>query len=265
VIVLEAIKLLESELRRACDSVWVADAPQEVQVERLMRKRSLSREDAQQRVQAQSAQKDKVAAADVVIRNKGSYDDLWKQVTAEWKKIAPGAETLPPARKIAVGDFVVERGRPRDSQTIAEFISRASKGAQKMATDDVMASFGDKAYMLLKAKSSLVGLAGWQVENLVVRTTDLYMEDQLEPAQGLEMLVKEVERASGDLLCEASLVFPTETLAAHANVWATLGYERRTPDALGVQAWQDAAFESMPSGSVLFFKQLRQDRILRPI
>ena len=34
---------------------------------------------------------------------------------------------------------------------------------------------------------------------------------------------------------------------------------------LGVQAWTDAAHESMPKASALFFKQLRTDRVLRPI
>jgi dephospho-CoA kinase len=265
VIVLEAIKLLESELRHACDSIWVTDAPQEVQVERLMRKRRLSRADAQTRVLSQSAQADKVAAADVVIHNTGSYDELWKQVTAQWKKISPAADATPLVQKAALGDFSVERGRPRDSESIAEFITRASKGRQKMTPDDVMAGFGDKAYMLLKSRKDLVGVAGWQVENLVVRTTDLYLEDQVEAAPALDLLIKEVERASGDLQCEASLAFPGSSLAAHAEAWTKLGYERRTPNALGVQAWQDAASESMPSGSVLYFKQLRQDRILRPI
>jgi dephospho-CoA kinase len=230
-----------------------------------MRKRGLSREDARQRVQAQSAQKEKVSAADVVIENKGSYDDLWKQVTDEWKKIAPEPETPPAVQKAASGEFSVERGRPRDSRAIAEFITRASKGGQKLGTDDIMATFGDKAYMLLKSKGDLVGLAGWQVENLVVRTGDLYMEAQVEPSRALELLIQEVERTSGDLQCEASLVFPTENLVVNTDVWTKLGYERRAPDALGVQAWQDAAAESMPPGSVLFFKQLRQDRVLRPI
>ncbi|RPJ20392.1 MAG: dephospho-CoA kinase [Chloroflexi bacterium] len=72
VIVVEAIKLLESGLSAQCDAVWVADAPQEVQIERLMRKRSMSREDAIQRVRSQSAQKEKIEAADVVITNHGS-------------------------------------------------------------------------------------------------------------------------------------------------------------------------------------------------
>ncbi len=265
IVVLEAIKLLESDLRQGCDSIWVTDAPQDVQVERLMRKRGLSRADAKQRVHAQSAQQDKLAAADVVIENKGSYDDLWKQVTDQWKRIAPDAETLPPVQKVAAGEFSIERGRPRDSQAIAEFITRASNGAQRPGADDVMATFGDKAYMLLKSNGTVVGLAGWQVENLVVRTGDLFMQPDLEPGAALEMLIQEVERTSGDLQCEASLIFPTPSLAAHTDVWAKLGYERRAPDALGVQAWQDAAAESMPAGSVLYFKQLRQDRVLRPI
>jgi dephospho-CoA kinase len=103
------------------------------------------------------------------------------------------------------------------------------------------------------------------VENLVARTTDLYLEDDIEPTKAFEILIKEVERASSDLQCEASLLFPEGTLSKQDGVWKSLGYERRTPEALGVQAWQDAAFESMPANSALYFKQLRQDRVLRPI
>ena len=266
VIVVEAIKLLESDLRQLCDAIWVTDAPQEVQVERLIRKRGLTRDEALQRIMGQSAQMEKVAAAGVVIRNTGSYEDLWKQVTAQWKKISPSGDTIPVVQKTETGRLEIQRGRPRDSKSIAELVTRLSKGAKSMTTDDVMASFGDKAYMLLRMQARLVGIAGWQVENLVARTTDLYLEDDLDPVHGLEALISEVERASRDLQCEASLVFPSEELAAHSEAWAKLGYERRAPEALGVQAWQDAALESMPARGVLpYFKQLRQDRVLRPI
>ena len=266
VIVVEAIKLLESDLRQLCDAIWVTDAPQEVQVERLIRKRGLTRDEALQRIMAQSAQMEKVAAAGVVIRNTGSYEDLWKQVTTQWKKISPSGDTIPVVQKTETGRLEIQRGRPRDSKSIAELVTRLSKGAKSMTTDDVMASFGDKAYMLLRMQAQLVGIAGWQVENLVARTTDLYLEDDLDPVHGLEALISEVERASRDLQCEASLVFPSEELAAHSEAWAKLGYERRAPEALGVQAWQDAALESMPARGVLpYFKQLRQDRVLRPI
>jgi dephospho-CoA kinase len=268
VIVIEAIKLLEGELRNRCDTVWVTDAPQQVQVERLMRKRSMSQEEALQRVQAQSAQKEKLDAANVVITNNGSYDDLWKQVSEAWKHLFPTQEAGPAtmvATKPAVGSFSLQRGKPRDAEKIAALITRLSKGKQTMTKDQAMEAFGEKAFLLLLMDNHLVGIAGWQVENLVARITDLFLDHGVAPDKALPLMLQEVERASGDLQCEASLVFPPIDLVGFDSVWKQLGYERRAPDALGVQAWEDAARESMPRGSALFFKQLRTDRVLRPI
>ena len=267
VIVIEAIKLLESELRQMCDTVWVTYAPEEVQVERLMRKRNLKRDEAQQRISAQSAQGEKITAANVVIRNIGSYDDLWKQVSNAWKQVVPAADLTQPTiiKKGAVGEFSVSRGKPRNSQAIANLITRLSNGKQKLGADDVMAQFGDKAYMLLQSGKDIVGVAGWQVENLVARTTELYLESGIDTAKALETLITEVERASNDLQCEASLIFAPAELGTHIETWKKLGYERRAPDTLGVQAWTDAALESMTKDSLLFFKQMRLDRVLRPI
>jgi dephospho-CoA kinase len=268
VVVVEAIKLLESGLRDQCDVVWVADAPQQVQVERLMRKRGMSQEEALQRVQAQAAQKEKVAAADVVITNNGSYDDLWKQVSEAWKRIPAAQEGGPTTQvmpKPAAGALSLQRGKPRDAQKIADLVTRLSKGKRAMSQDEVMEAFGDKAFLLLQMENNLVGMVGWQVENLVARITDLFLDRRVAPDQALPLLIQEVERASSDLQCEAALIFPPIDLVGFDSVWKHLGYERRSPDTLGVQAWEDAALESMPKGSALFFKQLRTDRVLRPI
>lgn len=265
VVVLEAIKLLEGDLHKACDSLWVTDAPQDVQVARLVRKRGMSPAEARHRVQVQAPQSSKVSAADVVIHNTGSYESLWQQVTAQWKDLGLAMEPAPEPKKIAGGSLEVQRGRPRDSSFIAELLTRLGPGGHRFSAADVMAAFGDKAYMLLKVNGGLVGLAGWQVENLVARTTELYMDEGLDIQKALEALIHEVEKASRDLQCEASLIFLGEKLASHSAVWASLGYERRTPTTLGVQAWQDAAAESMPDQSTMYFKQLRQDRVLRPI
>ncbi len=266
VVAVEAIKLLEGGLRSQVDTIWVVYAPEEVQVERLMRKRGFSREEALARVRSQPSQEQKVAAAKVVLRNTGSYEELWKQVTAAWKHIYPATDTGPVALKPAAkGELRVQRGRPRDSQNIAELLNRLSGHAQNLSADDVMAAFGEKAYLLLQQGEQIVGVTGWQVENLVARVSDLYVAPDVPFEQALEALLKEVERASQDLQCEAALIFPVPSLAAQENVWKKLGYERRTPQSLGVQAWTDAAIESQPAGTVLFFKQLRQDRILRPI
>ncbi len=267
VVVVEAIKLLESDLRNHCDAIWVTDAPQDVQVERLVRKRGMSQDEALQRIHAQSAQKEKLAAARVVITNRGSFEDLWKQVSEAWKTTFPSQET--PATlvtpKPAAGTFSLQRGKPRDSQKIADLVTRLSKGKHAMTKDEVMEAFGDRAFLLLQLDNELVGIAGWQVENLVARTTELYLDPRVTADKALPLILAEVEKASSDLQCEASLVFPPMDLVGFDSVWKQIGYERRSPERLGVQAWTDAANESMPKGAALFFKQLRTDRVLRPI
>jgi dephospho-CoA kinase len=272
VIVIEAIKLLEGDLRKVCDTIWVTNAPEDIQVERLMRKRGMNRDQAAERIRMQPAQSAKVAVANIVITNSGSYDSLWKQINAVWKEIVPSASSVEPEtiirRQLATqstGEYVVKRGKPKNSAAIAELITRLSKGARKMTADNVMEEFGEKAYMLLELDQKIVGLAGWQVENLVTRTTDIFLEEHVDLKKALELLIKEVERASGELQSEASLIFPMKELAAQEQLWKQFGYEKRTPETLGVQAWQDSAIESSSAGSALLFKQLRQDRVLRPI
>lgn len=271
VVVIEAIKLLEGELRNVCDSIWVTNAPEVIQIERLMRKRGFTRDQAKERIHMQSAQSAKVAVANIVITNTGSYEELWKQVSEAWKEIVPGAKEAPTEtitiKKPATptGEFTVQRGKPKNASAIAELITRLSKGAVSLTASDVMENFGDKAYMLLQQDGNVVGVAGWQVENLVTRTTDIFLEDNLERGKALEILIKGVEGASSELQSEASLIFAMKDLSDQETLWQKLGYEKRTAETLGVQAWQDAALESAPTESALFFKQLRQDRVLRPI
>jgi dephospho-CoA kinase len=266
VIVIEAIKLLEGKLARACDTVWTTYAPETIQKARLMEKRGLNAHEALLRIQAQSPQEGKTSAANVVIRNTGSFEDTWTQVVAAWKAISPVTDTSPVImRKAVAGEFSVQRGRPRDSADIAALITRLSGGNRPFSSHDVMAAFGDKAFLLLMADKQLVGLAGWQVENLVARTTEFYIDPGIAIAKALKILVTEVEHASQDLQCEASLLFLPSQLAAQADTWNELGYSHRTQQTLGVQAWQDAAQESQPPNTTLLFKQLRQDRVLRPI
>lgn len=265
VIVIEAIKLLESELRNVCDAVWVVHVPEETQIQRLMEKRGMSRDEASQRIHFQSAQHQKLAAANVVIQNTGSFEQTWQSVAATWKKINPRTDTLQITTKQADGEFVVARGRPRDSASIAELVTRLSGEAKSMSQEDVMAAFGEKAFLLLQLNGQNVGVAGWQVENLVARTTEFFIDPSVPAEAGLKTLMDEVERASGELQCEASLLFLPPNLAALQGTWKQLGYEPRSPQSLGVQAWSDAAIESAQPSTTLFFKQLRQDRVLRPI
>jgi dephospho-CoA kinase len=89
VVVIEAIKLLEAGYRQLCDSIWVAAAPEQIQIDRLMERRGMSEAGARQRILAQPAQAEKVAAANVIIYNDESLEKTWRQVSSHWEKIFP--------------------------------------------------------------------------------------------------------------------------------------------------------------------------------
>ena len=268
VIVIEAIKLLESGMAKSCDKVMVTYAPPETQIARLTQNRHMTEAEARQRITAQPPQEQKMAAAGVVIRNIGTFEDTWRQVVTAWQKFAPAAAAEPePVKKTTTpqGELSVLRGAPRHSAEIADLINKLKQTGIPLTRADIMAAFGERAFMILQVGPNLVGVIGWQVENLVSRTTDIYIDPSIPVAQALPVLVNEMERASKDLQCEASLIFVAPDLAQDESLWKGLGYERRTPDTLGVLAWQEAAQESMPANTVLLFKKLRQDRVLRPI
>lgn len=84
VVVVEAIKLIESGLAQELDAVWIVTCTREQQVERLVQRRGLPLEVALQRIDAQAAIEAKLSLADVVIDNSGRLEDTWRQVRAAW-------------------------------------------------------------------------------------------------------------------------------------------------------------------------------------
>jgi dephospho-CoA kinase len=87
VIVYEAIKLIEAGRVEMCDAIWVVTARPEVQLQRLMRYRALSEAEAQQRINAQPSQSEKLKYATVVIDNSGALTETRQQVRAAFEAI----------------------------------------------------------------------------------------------------------------------------------------------------------------------------------
>lgn len=269
VIVIEAIKLLESKLADYCDNIWVVYTPPEIQLHRLTNLRGMREKDARQRITNQIPQENRLARATVVIKNVSTFEDTWRQVTTAWQRHVPIGESLAvPASqpvRLSLGEVNVVRATPRQADEIKDVFNTLGGPNKNVTRDEIMAAFGEKAFMLLKVENSTMGLLGWQVENLVSRTIDILLDPALPPAQYLPIMIREMERAAGNLQCEASLVFAPKNLAMHDALWNSLGYEQREPNQLGARAWQDAAEELKNPASALFFKQLRLDRVLRPI
>lgn len=87
VVVVEAIKLIETGMHRRYDALWVVTAPRHLQISRLMAARGLTEEEAVLRVDAQPPQEEKAALADRILANDGSLDQLHQEVRRAWTQL----------------------------------------------------------------------------------------------------------------------------------------------------------------------------------
>jgi dephospho-CoA kinase len=95
--VVDAALMIESGGHRRFDKLVVVYSRPEVQLERLMRRNSLSREEAAARIAAQMPQEEKLRYADFKIDTSGSFEETRRQteeVYAALRKLA-GAEARP--------------------------------------------------------------------------------------------------------------------------------------------------------------------------
>ena len=84
VVVIDAIKLLESGLADGCDELWVVTCPPEQQLARLMARNGFAEAEARRRIAAQPPQAEKVARADLVLANDETLEELRARVAAAW-------------------------------------------------------------------------------------------------------------------------------------------------------------------------------------
>lgn len=89
IIVIEAIKLIETNWHTRCNALWVVTAAYHTQLERLMRTRGLTEAQARMRIEAQPPQSEKIALADIVIDNNGSLEHTRAQVIRHYLEIKP--------------------------------------------------------------------------------------------------------------------------------------------------------------------------------
>lgn len=88
VVVLDIPLLVESKSAYPVAGVVVVDAPPEVAVRRLVEQRGMDESDARARIAAQASREARLAAADFVIENDGSLEELREEVDRCWQWIS---------------------------------------------------------------------------------------------------------------------------------------------------------------------------------
>jgi dephospho-CoA kinase len=87
IVVFSAPLLVETGMHTAFDVLIVVSASVETQVERLMRDRAMREEQVRARIDAQLPLEDKAAAADILLDNEGTLEDLEGQVDRIWSDL----------------------------------------------------------------------------------------------------------------------------------------------------------------------------------
>jgi dephospho-CoA kinase len=79
--------LVETGQAGSFDHVIVVDVPESTQVERFRGRDGVDADAAAARIAAQASRAERLAAADIVIDNSGSPDDLVRQVDDAWRRV----------------------------------------------------------------------------------------------------------------------------------------------------------------------------------
>lgn len=91
-VVIQVIPLLvEAGLDGQFDRIIVIDAPAEIQLERLMHRDALSRDEALTRIRAQTSRQERLAVASQVIDTSGEQDATRRQVAELWRMLSANA------------------------------------------------------------------------------------------------------------------------------------------------------------------------------
>jgi dephospho-CoA kinase len=91
VVVFSAPLLVETGMHTAFEVLVVVSATVATQIERLMRQRGMSEPSIRARIDAQAPLEDKAAAADFLVDNEGSLDELESQVERLWNDLSARA------------------------------------------------------------------------------------------------------------------------------------------------------------------------------
>ncbi len=282
----EAIKLFESGLVDHCQATWVVISPPEVQLKRLVERRKMAPGQAKQRIRSQPPPEEKVAKADMVIDNSGDLGKTWLlvkkqyialvQAQANVTQSAPAAEPVPaaptpvpetaaPTAEVSTDNLSVRRAKRADLQAMAQLIATGTKGAVDPDVSQMMESLFSRAYLVAMAGEYVVGIAGWQTENLIAGLQDFFvLRDDLWSTVGQEMLDK-IHEEIDSLSCEVALIFVSKQAGSKSiEFFESQGYQETESKELGYM-WKDAALEWQSESTVLLYKKLREQRIMVPM
>ncbi len=277
-VVIEGIKLLESNLVKACDSIWSVQVPLEIQVARVMRTRGMTRQQVMQRIQHQSPPEEKSRAAQVMIDNSSGLDSTWKQVAAalagmrnsneqfslamlgyeSWKNEHHEMRLLQPANSILARKLITA-AQPVD--WVNGWISAAM---HRYAEQFKMVNRANYIEMLVNFQGLLHQPTGkpellsiLQMENFILQPLYLFRLNQQKPVD-ISGWLGALQVAANHYFCEAILLPISKKNTSIINQMAGFGFEIISSEDELFDLWQSEVARTRLSGYNVLAKKLHQ-------
>lgn len=162
--------------------------------------------------------------------------------------------------------LTIRRARPADVDMICNLVRQATRGRLDPSPDEVFDRMAERGLLLAFGPGGEpVGLISWRVENLVARILDFVVHPvALRPTVG-RSLIEAVEEEARRLECEACVIYASPEMSSEALAFFIgLGYIRWPEESLS-EPWREAAHEFDVLGRVALIKQIRPERVTRPI
>ncbi|GAB4409379.1 MAG: hypothetical protein Kow00123_22730 [Anaerolineales bacterium] len=250
VVVVEAIKLIESGLVDQCDTLWVVTCRRQQQMQRLMEQRYLREDQARARIMAQPPQAEKIFRADVVIDNSGTLEQTWEQVRQQWQKVSAAIGGAAPP-------LVMRRATREDVPALARFLASMDWRGKPPNEEAAFLRIMERAHWLAIRNEHVVGMASWEAINLVACVEELAVGPEPDADDLMCRLAAAVEGEARILQCEVVLVaFPPKANALWDEVHARCGYKVMARAQLP-RVWREVADELAPHVEQVFVKPLR--------
>ena len=213
VVVIEAIKLLESDLARQCDSIWVVDAEPETIYRRLENTRGMTREQVDMRLAQQSSAAQKLRRADIVIHNNGTSEDAWGQVLEGWQsqygKMYPPPELknvlLPTPENL---EFAAELLRVNSTSPVNQYFEDSRGGIYKKGWFENQETLFLSMLQFYFVKTGKGDLSIWNTQHFNCRMEAYFITDDNpeEKSRNLKTITSELEIFGRYHLCDCFFI-----------------------------------------------------------
>lgn len=291
VVVIEAIKLIETGLNTRCDAVWVVTSKPEIQIDRVARERHMSLPDARARLDAQGSIDEKLKFAAIVIDNSGNLEATRTQVKRAWGLIqpktardkttwlygaarttAPPTPVSPPPRPEPARPAVkpapppsleIRRAHKSDLDMLAAAFAKREKLSSPLARAETLRRFGAHGYRIAVSGERIVAFVAWEAENLVAIAREMWAESA-QAADAVAQLLKMIEDEAKQLRCEVLLVAIDQLAPPFVIEQArTHDYQPRSLQELH-PIWRQVATDRVHTNDHIWVKLLRKDLVTQP-